>query len=209
MVRIRLWLGDGLMPLGAHKAALFGVAGVSTGDVVLLSTQTASDSASISFTSGINSTYGEYIFKFYNMNPATDGATFSFQVNATDGADYNDSAITSTAIRAYHFENDGNADMDNDPAADQAQGTAFQQLCEDVGNGADESCAGELHLFNPASTVYVKHFMTTVNSLQYEDRCYTHHVAGYINDTTAIDDIQFKMSSGNISSGTIKMWGVK
>jgi len=173
----------------------------------LLSTQTASNSASISFTSGIDSTYKEYIFKFYNINPATDEATFRFQVNAIDGADYNDSAITSTAIRAYHFENDGNADMDNDPGADQAQGTAFQQLCEDVGNGADESCAGELHLFNPASTVYVKHFMATVNSLQYEDRSYIHHVAGYINDTTAIDDIQFKMSSGNFD-GTIKMYGV-
>ena len=187
------------------------LSGVNSGfgsAMVLLSTQTASNSASLSFTSGIDSTYKEYIFKFYNINPATDEATFSFQVNATDGADYNDSAITSTAIRAYHFENDGNADMDNDPGADQAQGTAFQQLCEDVGNGADESCAGELHLFNPASTVYVKHFMATVNFLQYEDRCYTHHVAGYINDTTAIDDIQFKMSSGNFD-GKIKMWGVK
>jgi len=196
------------MPLGANKAAIMGVAGVSTGDVVLLSSQTASNSTSIDFTSGITSTYGEYIFKFYNINPATDGAFLQFQVNATDGADYNDSAITSSAFRAYHFENDGNADLDYDTGADQAQGTAFQQLCEDVGNGADESCAGELHLFNPASTTYVKHFISTVNSLQFEDRSYQHFVAGYINDTTAIDDIQFKFSSGNFD-GTIKMWGVK
>jgi len=196
------------MPLGANKAAIMGVAGVSTGDVVLLSSQTASNSTSIDFTSGITSTYGEYIFKFYNINPATDGAFLQFQVNATDGADYNDSAITSSAFRAYHFENDGNADLDYDTGADQAQGTAFQQLCEDVGNGADESCAGELHLFNPASTTYVKHFISTVNSLQFEDRSYQHFVAGYINDTTAIDDIQFKMSSGNFD-GKIKMWGVK
>ena len=196
------------MPLGANKAAIMGVAGVSTGDVVLLSSQTASNSTSIDFTSGITSTYGEYIFKFYNINPATDGAFLQFQVNATDGADYNDSAITSSAFRAYHFENDGKADLDYDTGADQAQGTAFQQLCEDVGNGADESCAGELHLFNPASTTYVKHFISTVNSLQFEDRSYQHFVAGYINDTTAIDDIQFKFSSGNFD-GTIKMWGVK
>ena len=198
------------MPLGANKAAIMGVAGVSTEDVVLLADNSSdtTDLSSVTFSSGIDSTYSEYIFKFYNLNPATDGAFLTFQVNATDGADYNDSAITSSAFRAYHFENDGNADLDYDTGADQAQGTAFQQLCEDVGNGADESCAGELHLFNPASTTYVKHFISTVNSLQFEDRSYQHFVAGYINDTTAIDDIQFKFSSGNFD-GTIKMWGVK
>ena len=198
------------MPLGANKAAIMGVAGVSTEDVVLLADNSSDTTnlSSVTFSSGIDSTYSEYIFKFYNINPATDGAFLQFQVNATDGADYNDSAITSSAFRAYHFENDGNADLDYDTGADQAQGTAFQQLCEDVGNGADESCAGELHLFNPASTTYVKHFISTVNSLQFEDRSYQHFVAGYINDTTAIDDIQFKFSSGNFD-GTIKMWGVK
>ena len=197
------------MPLGANKAAIMGVAGVSTGDVVLISSQTASGDSALSFTSGINSTYGEYIFKFYNINPATDNTHFQFQVNATDGADYNDSAITSTYFRTEHYENDsGTADLIYRTDSDLAQSASFQMLAQGVGNGADESCAGELHLFNPSSTTYVKHFYARFSNLHYIDLMQESHIAGYINDTTAIDDIQFKMSSGNFD-GKIKMWGVK
>ena len=86
------------MPLGAFKAALMGTAGVSTGDVVLLSTTTASNAASVSITSGIDSTYGEYIFKFYNMNPANDNVLFAVQFNASGGSNY-DETITSSTLR--------------------------------------------------------------------------------------------------------------
>ena len=197
------------MPLGAHKAALFGVAGVSTGDVVLLSSQTASDSASITFSSGIDSTYGEYIFRFYNCNPATNDASFTFQVNATDGADYNDSLMTTSVFESEHSEDDSTiAALAYEASDDQAQAAGFQILAEGIGNGGDESAAGELHLFNPASTTYVKHFYATTNAYRHSDNSRQTFVAGYINDTTAIDDIQFKMASGNFD-GKIKMWGVK
>ena len=119
------------MPLGANKAAIMGVAGKdAAADVVLLSTQTASNSASISFTSDITSTYGEYIFGFYSINPATDLANFSFQVNATDddGGDYDQSAITSTVFAAYHYEADSGEAVPYNSPEDQAQGTAFQIL---------------------------------------------------------------------------------
>ena len=198
------------MPLGAFKAALMGTAGVSTADVVLLHDTDYSNAASASITSGIDSTYGEYIFKFYNINPATDGAEFMFQVNATDGADYNDSAITSTFFYAVHSEDDTTAaGLSYHTDHDQAQGTAFQHLAYDIGNGADESCAGELHLFNPSSTTYVKHFYSRLSNYYNDSGEKNPFVAGYINDTTAIDDIQFKMNTGNIDAGTIKMWGVK
>ena len=196
------------MPLGALKAALMGTAGVSTADVVLLSSQTASDSATISFTSGIDSTYGEYIFKFYNINPATDNALFTFQANATDSTSY-DETITSTFFEAAHLENDSDVAFTYFGTYDQAQGTAFQQVSFKIGNAADESAAGELHLFNPASTTYVKHFYS--RSSAYSDggtSIVDAYAAGYINTTTAIDDIQFKMDSGNFD-GKIKMWGVK
>jgi hypothetical protein len=196
------------MPLGAHKATLFGVAGVSTGDVVLLSTQTASDSASIDFTSGITSTYGEYIFKFYNINPANDSVDLSFQVNATDGADYNDSNITAIFFAAQHDEADSATDLDVDSGRSVAQTTDFMALSGGTGNGADESCAGEFHLFNPASTTYVKNFYSVVNQYSAANAARVLYASGYINDTTAVDDIQFKMSAGNFD-GTIKMWGVK
>jgi hypothetical protein len=197
------------MPLGAFKAALMGTAGVSTGDVVLLSSQTASGSASLTFSSGITSTYGEYIFRFYNINPATDQADLVFGVNATDGADYNDSAITSTFWRAAHSEDDSTtAALGYDDGFDQAQGTAYQFISIELGNGSDESTSGELHLFNPSSTTYVKHFCSEFNAYEYRSQSRNFFAAGYINDTTAIDDIQFKMDSGNFD-GTIKMWGVK
>ena len=196
------------MPLGAFKAALMGTAGVSTADVVLLSSQTASNSASLTFTGLMTSTYGEYIFKFYNCNPATDTQVFQFQVNATDGADFNDSAITSTYVRAAHIEDGSSTVLEYYTASDQAQGTAFQNMTLGQGNDTDESCVGELHIFNPSSTTYVKHFIATMN--EYHSSVYTmnNFIAGYINDTTAIDDIQFKFASGDFE-GKIKMWGVK
>ena len=196
------------MPLGANKAAIMGVAGVSTGDVVLLSSQTASGDASLTFTGLMTSTYGEYIFKFYTVNPATDEGYFGFQCNATDTADFNDIAITSTAFRAYHNEADSQAVLTYNADADQAQGTAFQRLSDATGNGADEHLAGELHIFNPSSTTYVKHFIGLTQTYQSGDMASQQYCAGYLNDTTAVDDIQFKFASGNFD-GTIKMWGVK
>ena len=197
------------MPLGANKAAIMGVAGVSTGDVVLLSSQTASGDSAITFNSGITSTYGEYIFRFYNINPATDGVYFQFQVNATDGADYNDSNITSTYFYAEHREDDGGTPtVTYSTGQDLAQSTSFQRLQWEIGSAADEGGAGELHLFNPSSTTYVKHFFGRNSQSSIYNSAMDNNVAGYINDTTAIDDVQFKMSSGNFD-GTIKMWGVK
>ena len=197
------------MPLGANKAAIMGVAGTAAaGDVVLLYDNAFTDETTISITSGIDSTYGEYIFKFYNINPATDDVEFGFQANATDGADYNDSAITSTAFVGYHKEDDSAANVNYEAGHDLAQDTTFQTIAFDQGNGGDESCAGELHIFNPSSTTYVKQWYARLNGYAQSDMTQDFFTAGYFNDTTAIDDIQFKMSSGNFD-GTIKMWGVK
>ena len=166
----------------------------------------STDVASVSFTSSIDSTYKLYIFKFYDVNPATDGAYFGFQANATDSTSY-DETITSTAFRARNYEDGSSADLIYEAEFDRAQQTILQPIYGHAGDGGDESGAGELHLFNPSSTTYVKHFYTTsqhyTNSLQSQ----RYFVAGYINTTTAIDDIQFKMSSGNMD-GVIKMYGV-
>jgi len=198
------------MPLGAFKAALMGTAGVSTADVVLLHDTDYSNAATASISSGIDSTYGEYIFKFYNINPATDDVRFTFQVNATDdaGGGYDTSLITSTTFNASLSEDNANSSLGYHTEFDQAQGSGFQAMIHKQGNGADESCVGTMHLFNPASTTYVKHFFIRVHGYFSLDRAVDHFTAGYINDTTAIDDIQFKMTSGNFD-GTIKMWGVK
>lgn len=197
------------MPLGINKAALFGVAGAVTDSAILLSTATASSSASLSFT--LPTAYKQVTFGFYNIAPATNTADFSFQVNASGQAGYNET-MTTTYFHAYHRENDeANPSLLYVAAADQAQGTAYQKLGEYLGSDATESMAGELNLFNPASTTYVKHFNGRFVENDGSPPSYARdqYPAGYINVTAAITNIDFKMSSGNISTGKIKMWGIK
>jgi len=177
----------------------------------LLADNTAdtTDLATVSFTSSIDSTYKLYIFKFININPATDNAFFQFQANADGQSGYNET-ITSTVFIAYHNEADNDTSLqyvhDSGSDYDQDQGTSYQQLCT-IGNGADESASGELFLFNPSNSTYVKHFYSTAASYHGSNYTRNMRVSGYFNTTTAIDDIQFKMSSGNFD-GTIKMYGV-
>ena len=179
----------------------------------LIKTLTASGSASLAFVDGaddvtLDNTYDEYMFVFTDINPVTDSTSFGFQVNATDdaGGGYDTSLITSTAFRSAHGEDDTTY-FNYEPGHDQAQGSAFQNIVQYIGNGSDESCAGILHLFSPANTTYVKHFYGRSNSYWGNSKSGELYVAGYINDTTAIDEIQFKMGSGNFD-GVIQMYGI-
>jgi hypothetical protein len=175
--------------------------------MTLITTNTSSDAASSDFTTGIDSTYKLYIFKFYDVNPATDDAQLTFQVNAVDAADYNET-ITSTFFEAYHNEDDSAAGLTYFGTYDQGQGTAFQQLTFKIGNAGDESAAGELFLFNPSNTTYVKHFYSRSNAnSDGGSSSVESFAAGYFNITAAIDDVQFKMSSGNMDA-VISMYGV-
>ena len=181
----------------------------------LLADNTAdtTDLSSVSFTSGIDSTYKLYIFKFIDINPATQGAEFQFGINDTadDGGDYDQSEITSTYYLADHREdNAGSPTVYYTTAYDQANVAGEQIICDDIGSAADESCAGELHLFDPSSTTYVKHFMSRFNGYHHPSTVSGTKdvfVSGYINVTEAVDDIRFKFSAGNFD-GTIKMYGV-
>ena len=190
-----------------------GADGFETGDIagamVLLETQTASSDSTIDFTSNIDSTYNHYIFKFINIHPSAEGnaVDFKFQVDTGTNTSYNQT-MTTTLFRAYHTEADDAAAVDYDSGRDQAQGTGFQIISNEIGIGNDENLSGELHLFNPSSTTFVKHFYTTTNNYQLGDMSLNHFLAGYINTTTAITRVQFKQTSGNIDAGTIKMYGV-
>ena len=174
------------------------------GNLKFISRSTPSSSSSLNITSGIASTYKEYIFVINNMHPQTNDKHFTFQVNADGGSGFNET-ITSSVFRAYHLENGSASGLDHRTANDQAQGTAYQRLSEEVGNGSDESVSGILHLFDPSSS-FVKHFMART-SLNYGSPRDT-FVAGHINNTTAIDEISFAFTSGNCDSGTIDMYGV-
>jgi hypothetical protein len=181
-------------------------AAVPTGKMTLLATQTASASATISFTSGIDSTYDSYVFKFYNIHPAS-ASLFSFQGSIDSGSNYN-LAMTTTTFDAYHNEADTGTSLRYTTGYDQAQGTAFQSITDDNFTPADdESGNGYLHLFNPSSTTFVKHYLSCTAHIGNGYGLNTFS-AGYFNTTSAIDAIQFKMSSGNIDSGVIKLYGI-
>ena len=182
--------------------------GLSGGSMNLISTQTASSSSTISFTSGIDSTYDEYVFKFYDIHPATDNTQFSFQVDTGTNTNYNQT-ITSTFFDAYHDESDSDNAVGYRTALDQAQGTAFQNLTGFSGNGNDECASGELILYDPSSTTYVKHYMVKTQYYHQGNYSQIYYVAGYCNVTAAIDGVQFSMSSGNIDAGTFKLYGIK
>ena len=188
--------------------------GIEAGDVggamTLISTQTASSSANISFTSGIDSTYKEYIFKFIDIHPATDGAEFTINFSTDSGSNYNVAKTTSFFV-AYNAESESSSGLTYIDSLDIAQGTGVANIFYNVGNENDEAASGTLHLFEPSSTTFVKHFFSifnVYNNSGSNGNSVQVNVAGYGNTTSAIDAVQFAMSSGNIDSGTIKMYGV-
>ena len=174
--------------------------------MTLISTSTASSSSVVDITSGIDSTYKLYIFKFINIHPATNGATFKFQVNVASASGFNEQ-ITSTFFSATHTEADATT-FAYGAGSDQANGTSYQVLCNDVANDADANTSGTLWLFNPSNTTYVKHFMSTFSNMSNGPKSEHAFMSGYANVTGAIDEISFAFSAGNIDAGTIKMYGV-
>ena len=200
-----------ILPTGITNASVADVTSFANAadpsTLVLLSTQTASSSASISFTSGIDNTYDEYVFKFINIHPASDGVDFQFNLSTDGGSNYNVTK-TSTAFNAYNYENDAESGLVYRTADDLAQSTSFQNILPALGNQSDENGCGKLILFNPSSTTYVKHFITTTSQHGNSDYARNGFYAGYGNTTSAVNAIQFKMSSGNFD-GTIYMYGIK
>jgi hypothetical protein len=182
---------------------------VPTDNLILISTQTASNSANISFTTGLNGTYDVYEFKFIDIHARTDAVNFTFNLSTDSGSNYNVTKTT-TNFGSYHAESDAGAGLAYDGAKDLAQSTAYQELHANtsVGSDSDQSLSGSLTLFNPASTTYVKHFIATTDNNAFNDYQTNDFIAGYANITSAVNAINFKMSSGNFD-GTIKMYGVK
>ena len=180
----------------------------SLGSLTFISKQTASSSASISFT-GIDSTYKEYMFIFNNIHPATDGAFFAFNLSTDGGSTY---AVTktSTMFNTQHGEGGGAGVLGYEGAYDLAQSTSYQRLVAGggVGNGSDESLSGYLQIFNPSSTTYVKHFIGSTNIYNNFDASHAQYLAGYGNTTSSIDAVDFKFESGNIDAGTISLFGI-
>jgi hypothetical protein len=180
---------------------------VPSGSLTLLSTATASASSSISFTSGIDSTYDIYQFEFINID-ASNLTGFSFNLSTDNGSNYNVTKTT-TMFNAWHDEEDTSTSLSYITSADLAQSTADQSLAfYNLATASDSGVSGTMQLFNPSSTTYVKHFIADIN---YMNSTYTirQFTSGYGNTTSAINAIIFRMNTGNIDAGTIKMYGIK
>ena len=179
----------------------------SAGVWVKISAVTASSSATVSFTSGIDSTYNVYCFILNNIHPETDNKTLSFNFSTDGGSNYNVTKTTSW-FQAYNNEADDNNTLTYVTGQDLAQGTGFQTLSEGTGNDNDQCYCGQLYLYDPSNTTFVKHFMAAGNDTYFSDFLNNIYVAGYGNTTSAIDAVQFKFASGDIDAGTITLYGI-
>ena len=183
--------------------------GVATGAMVLLSRSTASSSSTIDITSGIDSTYKVYVFKFIDIHQSNDGADFQFQVDTGTNTSYNQT-ITSAGFVCEHDEADTATTLaTHSGSAVLHQETDFQDLGRSLGNDNDQSLSGQLYLFDPSNSSHVTHFEAVINEAGSTNQTVQRHVSGYVNTTTAITRIRFKADAGTIDSGTIKLYGIK
>jgi len=197
---------------GVKNATAFGSAVTSLGSMVFIKKLTASGSSTLSFVDGasgvvLDNTYKDYVFTFNNMHPATNNTDFSFNMSVDGGSNYN-VVKTTTYFRALHRENGTGGALEYLEGKDLAQSSDFQPISVYLGNENDESCSGTLQLFNPSSTTFVKHFISTANEYNYSDYTQNSFVAGYANTTSAVDAVRFRMSSGNIDAGDICLYGI-
>ena len=179
--------------------------------MVLIKTVTASSSATVSFVDGsddvvLDDTYPIYLFKFISVS-GNPGDQLLFNGSDDDSSHAYNITKTTTFFQAYQNEAGTSTGLSYSTSRDEAQATGFQDLIGTLGNASDESCSGELWLFNPSSTTFVKHFQSRITDTNAGSQ--DEHVAGYFNTTADITAVQFKMDSGNIDAGTIKLYGIK
>ncbi len=194
--------GTTLIDNGALDAA------IPTGKMTLLSTQTASASATISFTSGIDSTYDSYVFKLINIHPADSSANLRFNLSVDGGSNYNVTK-TSAASAAWHKEDDSGTSLAYNTGNDLVQSTDPQRiLFGGLDNANDGNGCATLHLFDPSNTTFVKHFLSTAVINSYHPYAWNTFVSGYGDTTSAVNAVQFSLDSGNIDDGVIKLYGI-
>ena len=195
---------------GVRSVTAFG--SLSSGALTFIKKLTASSSATLSFVDGsssvvLDNTYKEYLFTFKNMHPATDNAKFQVNFSIDSGSNYNVTKTT-TFFRGVHYEDGSGGGLSYSTGQDLAQSTDFANIVDGVGSDADQNVSGHLHLFDPSNTTFVKHFISNANTCTDDNATKNVFAAGYGNTTSAIDAVQFKMSSGNIDAGDICLYGI-
>ena len=195
------------MPLGAHRTALMGIAGVSVGDMKLLSEQSVTAATYVEFANIFNTEYSEFIFHWHHINPGTDNVNFMMQVNASGETGYNETLTTTAWVRQVQ-ESSGTDGPGYHSGHDMGQETGGQIIMTNLGYDSNQGGAGPIHFFNPGGAGFVKHFQSRSHFSEHGDWSGSLWISGYVNTTTALKDCFFNISSGNFD-GTVKCWGVK
>ena len=195
-------------------SAITAASSLPTGAMTLIKEQTASSSATISFVNGasdvvLDSTYPIYIVKVISANIATDNQDLVINFSDDTSSHAYDLTKTDTYFAGLHTEADNDAGLQYETGEDIAQGTGFTVVTKEQANDADAGACSTIWLFNPSSTTFVKHYMMRSNWFQHNDYAQDAFKGGYINTTAAVTAIQFKSTSGNIDSGTFKLYGIK
>ena len=196
----------------AFNSSANGFTTATEGSITLIKTLTASSSSNLQFINGssdvvLDGTYTVYLFKFISLHFSDDAC--NFQVAFRDGGSSYDASKTSNYGYAYHEEGGSNSGITRDDSRANDASTGVQTLGQNIGNGNDESFSGSMYLFNPASTTFQKHYMSSVNYYQSDNKSENVFVGGYCDVTAAIDAVQFDPSAGTIDTGTIKLYGIK
>jgi len=173
----------------------------------LIETLTASSDATLDFTSGIDSTYDEYVFKFINIHPETNNQDIQFNASIDGGSNYNVTKTSST-WQAQHDEGDTETALQYNADRDLVESTGAQRFSLQIGNANDECVVGTLHIFSPSDTTFVKHYSAIVNGYNGSDYSQQLFTGGYMNTTSAVDAIQFSFQSGDIDAGSISLYGI-
>ena len=194
---------------GVRSVTAFG--SLSSGSITFIKKLTASSSASLSFVDGssdvvLDNTYKEYLFTFKNIHPSENLAEFGFKSSINTGSGYG-VATTTTHFYAGHEEDGSWTNLGYATSFDLAQSTGLGVIQGNVKNDNDIGVSGTMHLFNPSSTTFVKHFVSNTNSVGTDENTNSYH-AGYVNTTSAVDAIQFSFSGGNIDAGDICLYGI-
>ena len=203
------------MGLISNSSTIFDAGSMSAGfggSMVFIKKLTASGSGTLSFVDGasgvtLDNSFKEYVFTFKDIHPATDDVSLLFQVDTGSNTSYN-TTITSTRFRTLHGEGGAAPGLDYQAGEDEAQTTEFQDIAQEIGSDNDQCAGGTLTIFNPSSTVFVKHFIARFETILAGNFSSSTFTAGYFNTTTALNKVQFKMSSGNIDAGDICLYGI-
>jgi hypothetical protein len=184
---------------GRVTAASSGTAPTTPG-MVLLEQHTASASASLNFTTAISATYDEYLIEFVNIIPATNAVNFWMRMSTNGGSSYDSG--TNYSWTAYGMNRFGAA---------QAGVDATNQIIlnkSTIDNTSTKGLCGFIRLYSPGSTSVHKDVVGEAMGFVGGGVLEVASLGGCYLSTTAVNAFQFLMSSGNITSGTIRVYGI-